>query len=78
MTFGYVCAGLLLYFSGFHAEQGTLSRATMLRMKAFDSMVPTMAMAAAMALLLHYPITARRMGTLRAVLDGRPPGPTLN
>lgn len=71
-TIGTVLTGLLLNLSGFSASRGApLDRLTVMHMKILDTAVPTLAILIGIILILHYPLTAKRMESVRRALMRR-------
>jgi glycoside/pentoside/hexuronide:cation symporter, GPH family len=71
MTFGFVCAGLLLDLSKFKATETLLLPQTVLQMRIYDSAVPAIGLAISLGLLARYPITIASMEKVTAGLDSR-------
>lgn len=72
VSIGVVLTGLFLNLTGFSVSQGTaLSKATVINMKLVDSAVPSVAIAIGMVMILRYPLTAKRMESVRMALERR-------
>jgi GPH family glycoside/pentoside/hexuronide:cation symporter len=71
-TIGTLATGLLITLTGFTAGlEGGLPRQALINMKVFDTVIPSIGIAVGMMMILRYPLTARRMESVRAILLGR-------
>ena len=71
-SIGTVATGLLINVTGFSVLNGAaLSHQTIFRMKVVDSVVPTLGIVIGMVLIFRYPLTAKRMVSVREVLERR-------
>jgi Na+/melibiose symporter-like transporter len=71
-SLGTVATGLLMNLTGFSVIRGAnLSHQTIFWMKLVDSAVPTLGIVIGMIMVLRYPLTAKRMVSVRAALQQR-------